>query len=156
MNYPIKILLLISLLLSQNCTSFLVEEDENLKNIEHILVEKINQIRIQNNLRPLKENQLLIYLARDHCKEMIKSEKISHKSYKIRSQVISNLIYQNRYGENVAYALSLKYMPNKVITSWLNSETHAANIYGDFNMTGIGVDMDKDGGYYITQIFAHE
>lgn len=156
MKCPIKILLIIPLLISTNCSSISVEEDEKLKTFENLLVEKVNQIRVQNNLLPLKENQLLIYLAREHCKEMMKKEKISHEDYIVRSHVISNLIYQNSYGENVAYALSLKYMPNKVISSWLNSDSHAANIYGDFNLTGIGVDKDKDGGYYITQIFANE
>lgn len=55
------------------------------------------------------------------------------------------------WGENIAYGYPT---PDQVMTGWLNSAGHKANIENpSFTSIGVGVAADAQGGYYWTQDF---
>lgn len=53
-------------------------------------------------------------------------------------------------GENIAYG---QRSASEVVTAWMNSEGHRANILGDYDYIGIGV-YEKGGVIYWSQMFA--
>ncbi len=53
-------------------------------------------------------------------------------------------------GENIAYGQN---SPEEVMTAWMNSEGHRANILGDYDYIGIGV-YESGGVIYWSQFFA--
>ena len=53
-------------------------------------------------------------------------------------------------GENIAYGQN---SANEVVTAWMNSEGHRANILGDYDYIGIGV-YESGGVIYWSQMFA--
>ena len=53
-------------------------------------------------------------------------------------------------GENIAYG---QQTPKEVMTAWMNSDGHRANILGDYDYIGIGV-YEKGGVIYWSQMFA--
>lgn len=44
--------------------------------------------------------------------------------------------------------------PEAVVTAWMNSEGHRANILGDCEELGVGLALGGGFGYYWTQCFA--
>ncbi|MBA2369951.1 MAG: CAP domain-containing protein [Candidatus Protochlamydia sp.] len=58
------------------------------------------------------------------------------------------------FGENVAYSENYADPVKIAIDGWMKSQGHKENILGDFEESGIGVAISKDGKFYITQLFA--
>jgi len=54
------------------------------------------------------------------------------------------------FAENVAAGQPTA---QSVMTAWLNSSGHKANIEGNYTHIGIGVAKDQNGSKYYTQIF---
>ena len=42
---------------------------------------------------------------------------------------------------------------DEAIDAWLDSDGHADNILGDYNLSGVGISEDADGQFYLTQNF---
>ncbi|MCW8850124.1 MAG: CAP domain-containing protein [Melioribacteraceae bacterium] len=155
MKNPIKILLLIFVLL-QNCTNYNVCKSTSKGDLEVKLVDLINNIRMERGLDKLEENIILDNLAYEHCRQMKNRERASHLDYEYRSRFVNHFIEKRTYNENVAYVWALDQHIEKVIDVWLKSKSHAANIYGDFELTGVAIYQDQSGGFYITQIFVND
>jgi uncharacterized protein YkwD len=111
---------------------------------------------MERGLDKLEENIILDNLAYEHCQQMKIRERASHLDYEYRSRFVKQFIEKRTYNENVAYVWALDKHIEKVIDVWLKSKSHAANIYGDFELTGVAIDQDQSGGFYITQIFVND
>jgi uncharacterized protein YkwD len=116
------------------------------------IVDLVNQIRHAKNLPPLKVLQAASIAALSHSQDMAyKRVPFGHDGFKQRAIVLANeLNGSSATGENVAYG---KMTAKEVITAWLRSKAHRANIEGDFTYTGVGVAKDSKGLIYYTQLF---
>lgn len=155
MKNPIKILLLMILFL-QNCTNYYVCKSPSISDLKIKLVNMINKVRIEKGLDKLEENKILDNLAFEHCRQMKIRERASHSDFEYRGWFVSQLLEKKNYNENVAYVWALDRQIEQVIDVWLKSKSHAANFFGDFELTGVAIDQDQLGGFYITQIFVND
>lgn len=58
------------------------------------------------------------------------------------------------FAENVAYNHYYDDPVKVAVDGWMKSAGHKKNILGDFEETGVGVAISKEGQFYITQLFA--
>ena len=105
-----------------------------------------NSARVAAGLPALKRNPAMDAVAQAWAQKMAASGTMSHNpSYS--TQIPSGW---TRASENVAYG----YKSNAVVTGWLNSPGHKANIMGDVTDVGIGYFVDAKGVAWSVQNFA--
>lgn len=124
--------------------------------IESEVFHLINKHRIANSLKPLHWASTPAHLARKHSLNMANGKiPVSHEGIDLRyAEAKQKIPSLTRYGENVAYTTAAPLnLAEKVVNAWLASPGHYASIMGDFNLSGVGVALNSNGGYYLTQIF---
>jgi hypothetical protein len=105
-----------------------------------------NAARASAGLPALKRNVAMDAVAQAWAQKMAAAGTMSHNpSYSV--QIPSGW---TRASENVAYG----YKSNAVVTGWLNSAGHRANIMGDVTDIGIGYFVDSKGVAWSVQNFA--
>ncbi len=118
---------------------------------ENEVVRLVNEIRLENGLKPLTANWELSRVARYKSEDMSNSRYFSHTSptYGTPFQMIKafGLSYRSA-GENIAYG---QRTPSAVVNAWMNSSGHRANILNS-SYTQIGVGYCASGNYW-TQMF---
>ena len=121
------------------------------------VIRMVNQVRVREGLKPLRENSRLTDMARAHSKDMMENEYVGHFSPDHGS--VDERAGRAGMGsatvmENVVVNPSIK----KGVEELLKSPVHRRNIIDpEFNRIGVGVAIAKKGDqtwYYITQEFA--
>lgn len=132
---------------------------------EQRVVELTNIERAKQGLPPLKRNTNLANAARYHSADMAQDNYFNHDTY---DRSGDNLILKcNTWSRILAYYSSTSYRgeniaagytsPEAVVSGWMNSSGHRANILGpNFSEIGVGY-YYFDSGYrhYWTQDFGH-
>jgi uncharacterized protein YkwD len=113
----------------------------------------VNIERAKSGLSAFTTNQTLGSAANKRAKEIEVSFSHTRPSGASFSTVLKEYgISFMAAGENIAYGQKT---PQEVVTGWMNSPGHRANILNaKFNKIGIGV-YQKDGVYYWTQLFTN-
>ena len=118
---------------------------------ESEVIRLVNEIRVENGLKPLTANWELSRIARYKSEDMYTNRYFSHTSptYGTPFQMIKafGLTYRSA-GENIAYGYKT---PAAVVEGWMNSSGHRANILNP-SYTQIGVGYCANGNYW-TQMF---
>ena len=113
----------------------------------------VNKHRASNGLSPVSLDNAISSAADIRAKEIVRS--FSHTRPDGRScfSVLSDSgISYNGAGENIAYGQD---NPEEVMTAWMNSEGHRANILnGSFTKLGVGV-YSSGGTVYWVQLFTY-
>ena len=111
----------------------------------------INQERTAQGLNPLQTVPVLNQAAEIRSQELITLFSHTRPDGRSCSTVLNDKnISWHTTGENIAYGYST---PEAVMTGWMNSPGHRANILNaDFDSVGIGV-VSQNGTLYWTQIF---
>lgn len=125
--------------------------DASVRSYEQQVVELVNEIRVKNGLKPLKENWELSRVARIKSQDMKDNRYFAHNSpvYGTPYQMIKNFgISYRTAGENIAQGYRT---PQQVVNGWMNSSGHRANIL-NASYTQIGVGYVASGNYW-TQMF---
>ena len=120
-------------------------------NFESEVVRLVNEIRVQNGLKPLTANWELSRVARYKSQDMRDQGYFSHTSptYGAPFQMIKSFGLSFRtVGENIAKGYAT---PQAVVNGWMNSSGHRANIL-NASYTQIGVGYVAQGHYW-TQMF---
>lgn len=120
-------------------------------NFESEVVRLVNEIRVQNGLKPLTANWELSRVARYKSQDMRDQGYFSHTSptYGAPFQMIKSFGLSFRtVGENIAKGYAT---PQAVVNGWMNSSGHRANIL-NASYTQIGVGYVGQGHYW-TQMF---
>ena len=109
-------------------------------------VDLINQSRNESGLGGLAEYWDLTDDARVHTADMIGAGQVFHSS---SAQLGSYTTGWARLGENVGMG------PNPALLhqAFMNSSSHRANILGDYDRIGVGVDRAADGTMFVTVLF---
>lgn len=118
---------------------------------EREVVRLVNEIRVQNGLKPLAHNWELSRVARYKSQDMKDRNYFSHTSptYGSPFQMIKSFgISYRSAGENIAKGQAT---PQAVVNAWMNSSGHRANIL-NASYTEIGVGYVAEGRYW-TQMF---
>ena len=112
----------------------------------------INQHRVSMGLGAVTPNDFISYQCLDHETYMIKKNVASHDYFTDRANAIQARLSATNVGENVAY----NYLsPQSVVTAWLNSDGHRANIEKPkFKRVGYSVRANSSGKKYYTMIFS--
>ncbi|MDO6812364.1 CAP domain-containing protein [Tenacibaculum soleae] len=126
-----------------------IEDLEN-KSITQEVHQLVNEHRATIGKSALTFNNQISEMALEHTKYMINKGKISHDNFDARFAQVRALVNAMSFAENVA---SKQNSAQEVVTGWLNSAGHRANIEGDYTHTGIGVLKNASGNYYFTQLF---
>lgn len=120
--------------------------------IQHDILKYVNAYRASHGLNPLSMNTAISKEATQHSLDMA-THRISfgHKYFDKRIKHIYARIPNCQAGaENVAF----NYKDTKeLVRLWQQSPGHRQNIYGHYNLTGIGIARDKQGKMYYTQLF---
>lgn len=125
--------------------------DASVSSYESEVVRLVNEIRVENGLKPLTHDWELSRVARYKSQDMKDNGYFSHTSpvYGSPFQMIKNFgISYRSAGENIARGQST---PQAVVNAWMNSSGHRANILNS-SYTHIGVGYVASGRYW-TQMF---
>jgi uncharacterized protein YkwD len=124
------------------------------KNPQQILT-LINQYRADHGLSPLRLGKYLSEVAESHSRNIAENKiPFGHQGFDKRTEeIFSEYKYQKpqSIAENVA--MNSQGGDAKIVEQWLASVGHRKNIEGDYNWTGIGKIVDRNGSVYVTQIF---
>ena len=118
---------------------------------EQEVIRLVNEIRIENGLRPLTYDWELSRVARYKSQDMKDNKYFSHTSpvYGSPFQMMKSFgIKYRSAGENIAKGYAT---PEAVVEGWMNSSGHRANILNS-SFTHIGVGYVAEGRYW-TQMF---
>ena len=118
------------------------------------VVDLVNKERAKYGLSALKSNAYLANVATIKSQDMINKNYFSHTSptYGSPFDMMKQFgISYSTAGENIAMGQKT---PSEVVTAWMNSEGHRANILNsNFKEIGIGVAKNAKGQLYWTQMF---
>jgi uncharacterized protein YkwD len=123
---------------------------------EQTIVDLVNQVRAEAGLAPLQVNSKLVQAAQIHSIDMAQLGRMEHT---LSGAALPGLVDRIQYvgygyssaGENIAFNYPDE---NSVMTAWMNSTGHRANILNpSFTEIGVGIASDDKGQPYYTQAF---
>ncbi|WP_070120232.1 SafA/ExsA family spore coat assembly protein [Bacillus marinisedimentorum] len=127
---------------------------EEIKRIEHQVIQLTNQERAKYGLGPLKPDWQLSRVARYKSADMRDSGYFSHTSPTYGSPFTMMRNFNISYraaAENIAMG---QRSPEEVVKAWMNSSGHRKNILnGNYTHIGVGYAAGGSGGKYWTQMF---
>ena len=132
---------------------------DDLAAVRRQVLRDVNRAREEANLRPFRADKALDRVAQGYAEDMLRRGYYGHESPEgedVRDRVSKARLILQRVGENVA---SGQPSADEVVTGWLNSPPHRANIlHRRFSHHGLGVAAGRadDGSFQIrwVQIFA--
>lgn len=115
----------------------------------------INQYRRDNKMPPLRWDAEIARVARVHSRDMaMKEVGFGHDGFDGRVDKLKSIkVGFGGAGENVLRTDDPDQLAQRAVALWLKSPAHLHNIRGDYNYSGLGIWIDKDGGIYFTQLF---
>jgi uncharacterized protein YkwD len=128
----------------------------DLNDEERAILVQTNEERTRAGLKPLVPSAVLCKVARGHCENMAKQNKVDHVlDGKTPFKRVDDAGYKCLlWGENVGFGLE-GWTPLKMMQWWMGSEVHRNNIlHKDFVEIGVGFVRDPKGKSYYTQVFA--
>ncbi|MBD1842080.1 CAP domain-containing protein [Cyanobacteria bacterium FACHB-63] len=127
--------------------------------IETAIYQQINQVRQQDGLSGLKNNNRLAAVARRYSKQMAEKNFFSHTSpdgTTPADRVRADRIFYIAVGENLFKGTNVAQPAPAAVEGWLDSPGHRENILRPiYAETGVGV-WKKNNTYYITQLFLRQ
>ena len=153
--------------ISQSPDDALPFSDINKEYLEHLIKEKIDNVRKNHNCKSLANDSILYSAAKGHSEYLKKFKRLSHfeanvpEKHSPQLRVEFHGVKNYLVGENVAKTSFHKAMKNKsgrkytnrtygqlafdFVDAWVKSPGHFANIIkADYQVTGLAVDIDYD------------
>jgi uncharacterized protein YkwD len=110
----------------------------------------INAYRLSKRRPALEWSDVVARQARQHSQMMaLGKAPFGHSGFDKRIATIRQSQPWRRAGENVA----INRTAADVVQRWLKKRSHRSNIEGDFDLTGVGAAVARDGSVFFTQIF---
>ena len=135
---------------TQPADTYVVNNDYTYSNIELEVARLINEHRVSQGLNSLQTINHISNVSEDHDQYMIANNTLTHALFAQREDNLRATVGALSVGENVAY----NYLTaQSVVTAWLNSPSHKANMEGNYTHCGISVRANADGKLYFTNIF---
>ena len=124
--------------------------ETNAKAIEVEILNLINDHRLSLGLNALNDMSIVKSVAYSHTDYMVDNDVVSHDNFFTRSNYLKSNIGAKKVSENVAYGFSTA---QGVVNAWIRSESHKANLEGDYTNFDISAERNEDGRWYYTNIF---
>lgn len=111
----------------------------------------INEYRVSIGLNELVINNHISYKSKEHNNYMIANNVVDHSNFQERADNIIRVLNAVKVNENLAYNYTTS---QGVLSAWLNSPGHKANIESDATHFGISVSISAvTNKKYYTTIF---
>ena len=120
------------------------------KAIELEILDLINDHRLSLGLTALGDMKIVKSVAYSHTDYMVDNNVVSHDNFFTRSNYLKSNIGAKKVSENVAYGFGTA---QGVVNAWIKSESHKANLEGDYTNFDISAEKNEDGRWYFTNIF---
>lgn len=114
------------------------------------LMDLVNEYRVSKGLNALSIIEHISYVSAGHDDYMISVNAVNHDNFNDRKINMQQVLGATRVGENVAYGFST---PEAALNAWIQSDSHRANLEGDYSHFGIAVKNNLEGRKYYTNIF---
>jgi uncharacterized protein YkwD len=102
------------------------------------LLQAVNQTRLAHGLRPLRLDVRLIRAARSHSFEMLRGNYFAHGDF--HGRMVAFHVLGPQAGENLAWGNGAYASPATIISEWLASPEHRANLlHAGWTRIGIGI-----------------
>jgi len=154
-----KLFWLVFVLLFLNC--WLLCENVSVKEFEMRIFDHVNQVRRENSLPELANEESLVELARMHSRNMGWEgffDHVDHEGLQVwqrQRKYFPELIHVG-IGENLHYTLrsDRKYDPGVIVSDWMGSPEHRDNLLEeDYTHAGVGIFL-LGSKLYTTMVFA--
>lgn len=153
-------------------------EEERLE-LEQLIKEKIDSVRIKKNRKALSIDEILYKAAMHHSEYIKKTGKLSHTEtgkkefkspqdradfYGAQQLLVGENILWSDYNLNITSdrgkkfnARSIESLANALVTIWLESPGHYKNLLlNEYTLTGVAVVFNTtENRVYVTQVFAY-
>lgn len=128
------------------------QDADDLQAFAEQVVELVNQERAKSGLSALKSVPVLNVCAEKRSEELVSTFSHTRPDGTNCATILDEYgVNWRTTGENIAYGYP---DPESVMTGWMNSAGHRANILsGNFDSIGVGV-ISRNGVLYWTQVFA--
>jgi uncharacterized protein YkwD len=127
--------------------------NKTLTRLELATYNLVNRYRAKYRLSPLVINPDLTLIAKEHSRSMSESRKMTHAGFSGRVAAVSRAIPSKFTSENLAFNAGSEYPQLRAIRGWIESPSHRNTMLGNYDLTGIGVEVNSRGEYYFTQLF---
>lgn len=125
-------------------------ETQEVKSIEVEILNLINNHRLSLGLSPLESLDIVKSVAYSHTDYMVDTGAVSHDNFFTRSNFLKTNAGAKKVSENVAYGYS---SAESVVRAWIKSESHKANLEGDYTNFDISAEKNENGKWFYTNIF---
>ena len=121
------------------------------------LLQAVNQTRVAHGLRPLKVDAHLVRAANAHSIEMLRGNYFAHGNF--HGRMVAFRVLGPQAGENLAWGNGPYASAQSIISEWLASPEHRANLlHAGWTRIGIGVTtgtfLGNGGSSVVTADFA--
>ena len=126
----------------------------DLPQIERRVEMEVNAHRESTGRRPFRSDATVAEIARGHSSDMAKGKvDFGHHGLRDRIEQIQKHFEIAGAAENISRQQRREGRAAAAVNSWLESPVHLKNINGDYDLSGVGAAVSKDGTVFITQIF---
>ncbi|HLH07414.1 MAG TPA: CAP domain-containing protein [Terriglobales bacterium] len=120
---------------------------------ERLVVQQLNDSRLEKGLVPLKINPRLVEAARQHSLVMARRHQLTHQASgepNVQQRLAATGLHFNRSGENVGF----NDREDQIHWAFMHSPPHRANILTpEYNAVGIGI-VHQESEFWVTEDFA--
>ena len=108
-----------------------IVDEVNIDSLEGVLIQKINNLRKENGLNPLIEDDSLSIYSKIWSQNMLLQDNIHHSNITENGIVSENVYMSKGFG---IFPMEKEYMSlvtDRIFNSWLKSEKHRKNMLKD-------------------------
>ena len=121
--------------------------------IEKEIFDLVNDYRAENGLPTFSVDAAIIVQCRSHSRDMGKGiVPFGHDGFDARIDEIRKSMNVRGGAENVYFRSSESGVASATVNAWKNSDGHNKNMLGDYNVAGVGVEVNSNGNVYVTMI----
>jgi uncharacterized protein YkwD len=121
-------------------------KEMNIDSLENVLVKKINNLRTENGINPLIENDSLSEYSKKWSENMLLQDKIYHSNIIEHGIAAENVYISKSFGIFPLEKEYLSSVTDRIFNSWLKSEKHNQNmLIKNVDEIGISIVLMPDG-----------
>ena len=133
--------------------NYTVNNNYTYSQIEMDIADLVNQHRVSKGLNPLEKINHISNVSEGHDDYMISINTLTHALFAQREENLRTTLGAVAVGENIACNFSTA---QSVVTAWINSPAHKANMEGNYTHFGIAVKTNTEGKMYFTNMFVRK
>jgi uncharacterized protein YkwD len=123
-----------------------IVEEMNIDSLEGVLIQKINNLRIENGINPLIEDDSLSAYSKLWSENMLLKDKICHSNITENGIASENVYLSKSFGVFPMEKAYILLVTDRIFNSWITSEKHRNNmLLEDVKSIGISIVLIPNG-----------